>query len=166
MRNIVRWLVLAALVLPAAWAQQHKTKDEGWPELLPPGEGRELLLTSCSSCHNLKSTVHARKSRADWAKTVNDMIQRGAPIFPEEIEPLTAYLSQAFGPAVPKLLNVNTASRGDLEKLSNLKPEIVARLLEARGKAGPFKKSEELRQALGMDKSDFEKIRFLLKYSD
>ena len=166
MRNIVLLLVSLLLVLPTAPAQGQKAKDEGWPELLPPGDGRELVLNSCTSCHNLKIVVHARMSRADWAKSVNDMIQRGAPVFPEEIEPMTIYLSKAFGTAVPKLVDVNTASREDLEKLPNLKPEIVTRILEARGKAGPFKNSEELRRALGMEKGDFEKILYLLKYKN
>jgi len=163
MRKIVMLPVLVLLVALAASAQRPQ-KDEGWSELLPPGEGREMVMTSCTGCHNLKSTVHARKSRADWTKSVNDMIQRGAQIFPEEIEPITAYLSKTFGPDLPQPLNVNTASREELEKLPNLKTEMAARLLAARDKAGPFKNSEELRRALAMEPGDFEKIRYLLKY--
>ncbi len=166
MRNLVLLLLAVLLALPIAPAQGQKPKDEGWPELLPPGDGRELVLNSCNSCHNLKVVIHARLSHADWTKSVNDMIQRGAPLFPEEIEPITAYLSRAFGTAVPKLVNVNTASREELEKLSSLKAEMVARILEARGKAGPFKNSEEFRRALGMEKGEFEKILYLFKYSN
>jgi DNA uptake protein ComE-like DNA-binding protein len=166
MRNIGLLLASVLLILSAALAQGQKAKDEVWAELLPPGEGREPVLNSCASCHNLKTVVLTRKSRGDWVKSVNDMIQRGAPVFPEEIEPMTAYLSKAFGTAVPKPLNVNTASREDLEKLPNLKPDMAARILEARSKVGPFKKSEELRRALAMEKGDFEKILYLFKYSD
>ncbi len=166
MRSIVLLLVAVLLVLSAIPGQGQKAKDEHWPDLMPPGDGRELVLNSCADCHGLKIVVVARKSRADWAKSVNDMIQRGAPVFPEEIEPMTAYLSKAFGTAVPKPVNVNTASREDLEKLPNLKPEMLIRILEARSKVGPFKNSEELRRALGMEKGDFEKILYLLKYSD
>lgn len=144
----------------------QKIKDEGWAELLPPGEGRDLVLSSCASCHNLKSVVDARKSRDAWAKSINDMIQRGAPVFPEEIGPMTAYLSKAFGADVPKLININTASREQLEKLPNLKPEMVARILAAREKAGSFKNPEDLRRTLAMEKADFEKIVYLFKYSD
>ena len=111
MRNLVLLLLAVLFVLPMILAQGQKAKDEGWPELLPPGDGRELVLNSCNTCHNLKVVVHARLSRAEWTKSVNDMIQRGAPVFPEEIEPITAYLSRAFGTAVPKLVNVNTAGR-------------------------------------------------------
>jgi len=164
-RNLVVLLPLL-LLLPALVGQNKKAKDEGWSDLLPPGEGRELVLNSCTSCHNLRVVVHARLTRAAWTKSVNDMIQRGAPLFTEEIEPITGYLSTVFGPAVPKLLNVNTAGREDLEKLPNLNADIVTRILEARGKAGPFKNSEELRRALGMEKGDFAKDFYLLKYSN
>ncbi len=166
MRYTLVLLASILLSLSAVLAQGQKAKDEAWVELLPPGEGREPVLDACVSCHNLKVVVLARKSRADWVKSMNDMIQRGAPVFPEEIEPITAYLSKVFGTAVPRAVNVNSASREELEKLPNLKPEMVARILEARSKAGPFKNSEELRRAVGMEKKDFEKIVYLFKYSD
>lgn len=174
MRSILFSFLSILFVFAAAFAEGRKTtqktgqktKDDGWAELLPPGDGRELVLSSCSSCHNLKPVVDVRKSRESWAKSVNDMIQRGAPVFPEEIEPMTTYLSKAFGTGVPKLININTASREELEKRPNLKSEIVTRILAARDKVGPFKDSEELRRALEMDKADFEKILYLFKYSD
>ena len=65
---------LAVLVLFCAVAYSQKAKDEGWSELLPPGEGRDLALSSCGTCHNLKVVVHARKDRDAWAKSVNDML--------------------------------------------------------------------------------------------
>ena len=160
-----RFILLIVFLAAPALAQGSRTK-EGWTELLPPGKGRELVLDSCTTCHNLRVVVQARLSREAWAKAVNDMIQRGAPVFPEEIEPMTDYLSKAFAPAVPKLVNVNTAGREELEKLPNMKPEIVARIIEARGKAGAFKNSEELRRALGMEKAEFETIVYLLKYGE
>jgi DNA uptake protein ComE-like DNA-binding protein len=170
MRTDLLFLFSLLIVFAAAAAASQKTsqkfKDDAWAELLPPGEGRELVLSSCANCHNLKPVVDTRKSREGWAKSVNDMIQRGAPVFPEEIEPMTAYLSKSFGPAVPKLVNVNTAGPEDLGKLPNLKPEIVTRILAARGKAGSFKNADDLRRNLAMEKDDFEKIMYLFKYSD
>ena len=61
-------------------------------------------------------------------------------------------------------MNANVASREDLEKLPNFKPELATRIVELRAKAGPFKNAEELRRALGMEKADFEKIRYRLEY--
>jgi DNA uptake protein ComE-like DNA-binding protein len=170
MRTILLSFVSILFVFAAALAEgpktSQKTQDDGWAELLPPGDGRELVLRSCASCHSLKPVVDVRKSRESWAKSVNDMIQRGAPVFPEEIEPMTTYLSKAFGTDVPKLININTASREELEKLPNLKSEILTRILAARDKVGSFKNSGELRRTLGIDKTDFEKILYLFKYSD
>ena len=161
-RNTLALIFLSS----ATFAQSDKVKDEGWSALLPPAEARQSVLDSCGSCHNLKVVVHARKSRADWAKATNDMIQRGAQLFPEEIEPITAYLSKFYGPDVPKLVNVNTATREELEKLPNLKPEIVTRILDARAKSGPFKNPDELRHALGIESSSLENVVYLLKYRD
>ena len=156
--------ILLLLSLPLAQAQ--KPKDEGWSDLLPPDDSRDLVLNSCGGCHNLKVVVQARKSPTEWAKCVNDMIQRGSQLFPEEIGPITTYFVKSFGKDIPALVNVNTAAREDLEKLPNFKPEIVTRILEARGKIGPFKNSEELRRAMGLEKADFEKIRYRLEYSN
>ncbi len=156
---------LAAAVLGVALCSvvyAQKAKDEGWSQLLPPGDGRQAVLESCTTCHNLKVVVEARLSRAAWTKDVNDMIQRGAPLFPEEIDPITTYLSKVFGPDVPKLVNVNTASREELEKLPGLKPDIVSKILEAR----PFRNSEQLRRAVGAEKAEFEKVQYLVKYRD
>ena len=163
MRNNSLSLLLILLTAPA-FAQNEKVKDDGWSDLLPAGDGRQSVLDSCASCHNLKVVVDGRKSRADWAKAINDMIQRGAQLFPEEIDPITTYLSKFYGTDVPKLVNVNTATREELEKLPDLKPEIATRILDARGKAGPFKSPDELRRALGIEKAEFGKFFYLLKY--
>lgn len=161
----MRKSLVVTLVLSFPLAYGQKAMDEGWSDLLPPGEGRDLVLNSCNTCHNLKVVVRARKNRTEWAKSVNDMIQRGSQLFPEEIEPIAVYLSKVFGSDVPKLVNVNAATREDLEKLPNIKPELVTRILEARGKTGSFKNSEELRRALGMERDDFERIRYGLEYA-
>jgi DNA uptake protein ComE-like DNA-binding protein len=166
MRSLVSQVVPVVVMLSALTSQAQPAKDDEWTSLLPPGEGRELVVNSCTSCHNLKIVVVARKSSEDWAKSLGDMIERGAEVFPEEMKPLTSYLSNSFGTDVPPLLNVNAATRADLEKLPSLKPEIITRILEVRSKSGPFKDAEQFRQALGMDKPTSSKIMFLFKYSD
>ncbi|SRR6266404_8334849 len=166
MRSLLPLLAICLLALPLGSAQSQKPENKGWNELLPPGKGREIVLNSCTTCHGLKMVVHGRKNSADWKKAVNDMIQRGAPVFPEEIEPLDQYLAKAFAADLPKPINVNTAARVDLEKLPGMKSELAARLLEARAKAGPFKNAEELRRHVKFDDAEFETVRYLLKYAD
>jgi DNA uptake protein ComE-like DNA-binding protein len=159
-------IATSLLALAPVHAQSEKTKDEGWSDLLPPGDARQSVMESCTSCHNLKVVVLARKNRTEWGKAVNDMVQRGAQLFPEEIEPITNYLVKVCGQDVPKLVNVNTATREELAGLPNMNPGLVTQILDARGKAGPFKSADDLRQALKLDQAGFEKIRYLLKYRD
>src|SRR5262245_22780045 len=165
MRHILLF-VAAAWMFSIAPIESQNAKDEGWSQLLPPGEGRDLVITSFTTCHNAKVVVHARKHRDDWTKSVGDMIQRGAPIFPEEIDPITNYLAKAFGQNVPKLVNVNSAPRIDLEALPGLNAEMVTRILDARSKTGAIKNPEELRTALAITKEEFENVRYLLKYTN
>ena len=156
-------LLAAATITPARSEQgQQAAKDPSWSQFLPPGEGRDLVLDSCATCHDLKMVVEARKSRSEWSKNVDDMIQRGSPVFPEEIAPMKAYLAKNFGADVPKLVSVNAAGRDELTKLPGVTPEAAGRLVEARGKNGRFKTSEEVREALGMNAADFEKVCYLL----
>jgi DNA uptake protein ComE-like DNA-binding protein len=114
----------------------------------------------------LKVIVHARQNPEKWAETVNDMIQRGAPVFPDEIEALTSFLAKSFGASVPRLVNVNTVRLEDLEKLPGLSSEIAGQIVEVRSKSGAFRDSESLRRALGMEKADFDKMQYWFKYSD
>lgn len=158
-------LAFFVCLLVAAAAQQPVPDANRSSPPMPPGEGRDLVQTDCVGCHNLNMIFQNRKTQAAWSKEINDMIQRGAAVFPEEIEPITAYLSKNFGPGVPAPINVNTAARADLEKLPGIKPEMVERILSARAKAGAFKNSEDLRQAIGLNKDEFAKDLYLLKYN-
>ncbi|HKN34603.1 MAG TPA: helix-hairpin-helix domain-containing protein [Terriglobales bacterium] len=157
-------VVLVGLLVGAAAQQPVPNGDRLLPPL-PPGEGRDLVQTDCVGCHKLNMIFQNRKTKAAWAKEVNDMIQRGAAVFPEEIEPITAYLSKNFGSDMPPPINVNTADRAELEKLPGIKPEMVERILNARAKAGSFKDPDELRRALRLDKDEFAKDFYLLKYN-
>lgn len=163
MRTIPILLVALSFVPPAARAQR---RNEVWTELLPPGDGHGAVVASCTGCHSLKVVVNARRSTADWAATVDDMIQRGAPVFPDEIAPMMAFLSQSFGTTVPALVNVNTARREDLEKLPGMTPELAGRIVEARARVGQLRNPEDLRRALDRKPPEFEKILRLFKYSD
>lgn len=65
---------------------------------LPPGEGRPLVLETCVQCHDLRPIVSQRKPGPAWRRTVNEMVWRGAPLFPGEAEAVAGYLAAAFGP--------------------------------------------------------------------
>jgi mono/diheme cytochrome c family protein len=74
-------------------------------------KGRVALGQACVRCHNLGPIQNQRKSAEKWRDTVYSMISRGGMIFPEEIEPLTAYLTATFGPNSPPPSSPTGASR-------------------------------------------------------
>lgn len=61
------------------------------------GAGRELFLSACVSCHGLATTLAARKSEAEWRRSVELMAALGARLNGSEQETLARYLFRAFG---------------------------------------------------------------------
>jgi len=61
---------------------------------LNPGPGRDLVLTACVQCHDLRWVESQHKSEAAWRRTVNEMVWRGAPLMPGDVDVITRYLSQ------------------------------------------------------------------------
>lgn len=64
-------------------------------------KGKEAVGKACVQCHNMRYIQLQRKSAEQWRNVVLAMISTGALLFPEEIEPVTAYLTANFGPASP-----------------------------------------------------------------
>ena len=65
----------------------------------PIEKGRVTVTQVCIGCHvGINSMLEIRKKSADeWRDTIYRMIGRGAQVFPDEIEPLTAYLVASAG---------------------------------------------------------------------
>ncbi len=76
--------------------------ETGWgsppTEPLQVEEGKEAFGQACIQCHNMQRTQIQRKTADAWRDTVYSMISRGAPVMPDEIEPLIDYLSVTYGP--------------------------------------------------------------------
>ena len=67
-------------------------------------KGRVALTQVCQGCHGggIMRMLEVRKKSADeWRDTVYRMIGRGAQVFPDEIEPITAYLVATAGQGRP-----------------------------------------------------------------
>jgi comEA protein len=69
---------------------------------------------------------------------------------------------QTQGPAQSKLLNLNTATKAELEKLPGIGPATAQKILEYREKNGAFKKIEELMNVAGIGEKSFLKLRPLI----
>ena len=65
-------------------------------------------------------------------------------------------------PAPTAPLNLNTATKADLEKLPVIGPAMADRILAYRQKNGSFKKVEELMNVQGIGEKAFLKLRTLI----
>lgn len=93
-RAVSALIFIIAVLFPIAllWSADQ------WTALLPAGDGQQETKELCGSCHNLQKIVQSRKTPQEWERTVNDMLARGAQIFPEEAEKITGYLTRSFPP--------------------------------------------------------------------
>lgn len=146
----------------AAVAQQpppgQNQPRQDWSPYLPPGDGKALVVSRCTVCHDLRGTIQLRKAPPGWEAIVLDMGARGAPITLDDIDPLVKYLSTAFGLQAPPFTDANSASKAELTKLPGVAPEAADRLIARRG-AGPLT-SDEIRSAMGLDAQAFDKIKY------
>ena len=70
--------------------------------------------------------------------------------------------AQGQPPAPAPLVNLNTATKADLEKLPGVGPAVAQRILDYRQKNGAFKKVEELMNVQGIGEKSFLKLRTLV----
>lgn len=94
-------VILYALCVGSVVLRAQEAGGGNRTSSLPEGDGKALVLATCTQCHSLGTIVLQRKSAALWAKTVSDMISRGAQIPPDEIATISNYLARGFGPDAP-----------------------------------------------------------------
>ena len=66
---------------------------------LPDGEGKKILLTSCTACHDLKEVTKFRGyyTRDEWRDIVTTMIEYGASVEKKDVDVLVEYLDKVLG---------------------------------------------------------------------
>jgi len=64
---------------------------------LPEGKGKDVVVNACSSCHSLDRVTALRLSEEGWRNTLRQMIENGASLNPEDINPIVGYLVANFG---------------------------------------------------------------------
>ena len=64
---------------------------------VPDGPGREILLNTCTLCHDLKRIRQGRRSSEEWEETLISMLNEGAPLSDENFAIVHQYLSKNFG---------------------------------------------------------------------
>lgn len=100
-RALALILLVANVIVSAHPAtRQAPTEQQQKPdEKLPEGEGREILLESCSVCHEVKEVTKFQGTYGldEWRDLVKSMIVYGAQVTAEEEEILVDYLDTHFG---------------------------------------------------------------------
>lgn len=82
-------IVLVALLLAALPAAAQD---------LPDGPAKQIVATACSGCHELARVTSFGNDRAGWLNVVAMMKNAGAPLAPEQVEPVADYLAAHFPP--------------------------------------------------------------------
>ena len=65
-------------------------------ERLIPGPGSELTQAKCAICHEIEYITRAPQSRAQWEEVMQVMLERGAPMTPDEMKVITDYLATYY----------------------------------------------------------------------
>jgi cytochrome c5 len=64
---------------------------------IPDGPGKEIVLNTCTMCHDLNRIKLGRRSTDEWEETLISMLNEGAPLSDEAFGVVHAYLSKNFG---------------------------------------------------------------------
>jgi cytochrome c5 len=64
----------------------------------PPGDGRDLTIRVCSTCHSLDTVSTQRLDADEWKNTVDQMAGMGADATEAQLAQITNYLAKAFPP--------------------------------------------------------------------
>ena len=89
----MRWLIaISAVALVGTMAAAQK--DD-----LPDGDGKKILIASCTTCHDLTEVTKLRGyyTRAQWRDLVVTMKEYGAMVDDKQVDVLTDYLALNLG---------------------------------------------------------------------
>src|SRR6476661_7311973 len=63
---------------------------------MPDGRGKDVVLSVCTMCHDLKRIRQGHRSPEEWMETLNSMLNEGAPLSDADYPVVLAYLSKNF----------------------------------------------------------------------
>jgi virginiamycin B lyase len=96
---VATWLFLANLFF-ASWAPLALAQAPTPQQQLPDGPGKDIVQQSCSGCHSLGRFTNSGYSPEEWKTVIAMMRNVGAPLSPDQVPVVTAYLAKNF-PAKP-----------------------------------------------------------------
>jgi cytochrome c len=99
---------------------QATAQDEAPSRTLAPGKGVELATARCILCHDAQHITRTKLSRGEWEFNIKNMIERGAPIAPNEIAPILEYLATYYNRDVAPPAPVPGAAASSSDPITNL----------------------------------------------
>jgi mono/diheme cytochrome c family protein len=95
-----RWpflcIVLLLALLPACGPATTPTPAPSTSEPSSQYDGQALLQERCTTCHSLSKVEDERQTPEEWKATVDEMVELGAVLTPEEASALIDYLAQTY----------------------------------------------------------------------
>jgi cytochrome c5 len=64
---------------------------------MPDGPGKDIVLNTCTICHDLSRIKTVRHTKEEWQETLIAMLNEGAPLSDENFPVVLNYLAKNFG---------------------------------------------------------------------
>jgi competence protein ComEA len=105
MRVLTQWMFALLLLAPGpGLAQTPDAAASGQDEhpLLPPGDGRDLMIRTCSACHSPERAANERRNLEDFEALMVEMQGNGLTASDTDLDTIAHYLASVFPPSLPK----------------------------------------------------------------
>ena len=155
---ILTGVVLVGLSLP----QLCRAQDPDLPE----GNGKDLVYSDCTSCHDVGTILSQRATKEEWSRTVKTMISRGATVPDQEFQIIVDYLTKYLGKVNVNRVNVNKATAKEIESTLEIKSSEAEAIVQYRHDHGDFKDWDSVTKVDGIDFKKLENKKDRLTYSD
>jgi len=120
---------------------------------LPAGEGRDVVVAACSSCHGLPTVVETPRTRTSWEDVIDEMVGLGAKFENENAkQQAIGYLRRWFG-----RVNVNIGSAKDLQDIGGFTPAEATAVIQYRTRRGDMHNLDDLKKVPGLSLADLER---------
>jgi competence ComEA-like helix-hairpin-helix protein len=127
--------------------------------VLPDSPHTALFVRVCADCHDLERTVSRRRTRAEWAGTLDQMIEDGADATEEEMAAILDFLVSNFGAVA-----INSARAEDLTKVLGISSRDAEAIVAHRSANGSFANFEAVQKVPQIDVATLERRKASIRF--